>query len=249
MVNHENIVPLLGVTSDFDRPYTPCLVTPYYINGNIISYLKTQPAVNKLALLAQVAAGLSYLHSISIIHGDVKGSNILINDNSVAVISDFGLSNVIQASVSTTGSPSEPSRSYPHFDHDHHETWEAEKFNPVTTDGWRWKAPELMVAYLNETYTLLMSEAIDIYAFAMTAIEILTASIPFSHIKSDASVIVSVVAGGRPKRDRSLSIKDEIWVMLERCWDVEPSRRPSMAAVYGIINLRATYPAVQRARL
>src|SRR5882762_6287213 len=96
-VRDQNVTPFFGVSFDFDRPSAPCLVSPYYQNGNIISYLKKQPAVDKLALvsymiksiegipysispqLAQVASGLSYLHSLSIVHGDLKGVSILQN--------------------------------------------------------------------------------------------------------------------------------------------------------------------------
>lgn len=53
-VHHENIVPFLGITFDFDRPCTPCLVSPYYRNGNVISYLKKQPAVDKIDLVSHM---------------------------------------------------------------------------------------------------------------------------------------------------------------------------------------------------
>jgi serine/threonine protein kinase len=51
-VQHEHIIPFLGVTFDFDRPYTPCLVCPYYRHGDTTSYVKEQPNVNKLALVS-----------------------------------------------------------------------------------------------------------------------------------------------------------------------------------------------------
>jgi hypothetical protein len=72
---------------------------------------------------------------------------------------------------------------------------------------------------------------------------------PFSHIKSDASVILSVVAGGRPKREGCLLITNDIWAMLEACWDVEPNRRPSMTTVSRFFALRVTPVAACCARL
>jgi serine/threonine protein kinase len=50
-VQHEHIMPFLGVTFDFDRPYTPCLVSPYYHYGDITGYVREQPKVSKLALV------------------------------------------------------------------------------------------------------------------------------------------------------------------------------------------------------
>ena len=88
-VNHPNILPLLGICSDFDRPNTPGLVSPYYSNGNIINYLKCRPGVDRLQLVSgtgsrfkifcshlfqviHITSALSYLHSMGIIHGDMK---------------------------------------------------------------------------------------------------------------------------------------------------------------------------------
>ncbi|KAF8755562.1 Protein tyrosine kinase [Rhizoctonia solani] len=38
----------------------------------------------------QICEGLSYLHEIGIVHGDMKGPNVLIADDGTAVLSDFG---------------------------------------------------------------------------------------------------------------------------------------------------------------
>jgi len=54
-VNHRNIMPLLGITYDFDRPNTPCLVSPYYRHSTIVNYLKERPRINKLALVSHIA--------------------------------------------------------------------------------------------------------------------------------------------------------------------------------------------------
>jgi serine/threonine protein kinase len=180
----------------------PCLVSPFYRHGNITSYLKKHPGVNKLALITQVASGLSYLHSQFIVHGDLKGSNILINDNGEASLTDFGLSIILQTSGFTT---------------------------KTASGTMRYMAPELysICDEENEDPIPRVTMATDVWAFAMTIIEIFTESIPFSHTANDASIILYVKAGGRPKRDGCPSVNDQIWSVLERCWDVEASRRPS----------------------
>ena len=102
-IDHTHIIPLFGVSFDFDRPSTPCLVSPYYRNGNITTYLKKHPGVDKVVLvghkssqskesaqklsqITQVASALSYLHSRSIIHGDLKGVSILTKYLSLSLI-------------------------------------------------------------------------------------------------------------------------------------------------------------------
>jgi len=219
-VQHQNILPILGISFDFDRPQTPCLISPYLRNGDITNYLKRQPAADKLDLITQLTSGLSYLHGHEIVHGNLHPSNILINDNGTACIADAGLSSI-------------------------------RSFNPVTTDGWRWKAPELMAACLNEEETSIPREtkAADVYSFAMIVYSVFTARRPFSHIKNDASVILSVVAGIRPKREMCCSINDEIWLVLQSCWNADPNLRPSMDTLLRFFALRQTSTAVQRARL
>lgn len=53
----------------------------------------------------QTARGLAYLHSQTppICHADIKPENVLVNDFPEAVLSDFGLSRVIQELDSSTG--------------------------------------------------------------------------------------------------------------------------------------------------
>ena len=53
-INHPNILPLLGICSNFDRPNMPGLVSPYYHHGSITSYLKDRPEVSKLPLVSLV---------------------------------------------------------------------------------------------------------------------------------------------------------------------------------------------------
>jgi len=201
---HPNITPFLGVSFDFHRRGTPCLVSPFLKEGNIINYIKKHPGANKLALLAQAALGVAYLHTIDIIHGDIKGNNILINDDGEASVIDFGLSRTFHVTgVTTQTGPGTP----------------------------RFMAPELISLVEDEDEVITrVTKKTDVWAFGMTVIEILTESKPFPRIMTDVNVSVFVARGGRPNRQDCLQIKDEIWVMLKRCWDAEPSRRPEMQA-------------------
>lgn len=83
----------------------------------------------------------------------------------------------------------------------------------------------------------------------LNGFQIFTGSVPFSHIKRDTSVIMYVIAGGRPLQQYCQQISNEIWRVLERCWDVEPGRRPSMVALSCFFALQMTSVAGGRARL
>jgi hypothetical protein len=76
-------------------------------------------------------------------------------------------------------------------------------------------------------------------------LQIYTGNIPFSNIKSDPAVILFVAKGGRPQRQDCPDMPSELWALLERCWDAEPSSRPTMAQVHKLL----TSMAPPRARL
>jgi len=149
----------------------------------------------------------------------------LVNDNGEVSITDFGLSRVLD----TTGFLVSGTLRY--MAPELLEVCEGEEFNPSMAQGWRGKAPERMAVSLNEADEAIprVTKATDMWEFGMIALEILTGTIPFFYIKRDARVIHFVVSGGRPERARCHQINNEIWRILERCWDADPIQRPSMA--------------------
>ncbi|XP_076929660.1 uncharacterized protein LOC143594167 [Bidens hawaiensis] len=99
-VKHPNIVSLLGFCDEGEEMI---LVYEYVSNGSLADYLeKTGQKANltwaeRIQICIDIAHGLKYLHTStkdrqSIIHRDIKGANILLDENWVAKIADFGLS-------------------------------------------------------------------------------------------------------------------------------------------------------------
>ncbi|KAG6805343.1 hypothetical protein H0H92_015778, partial [Tricholoma furcatifolium] len=97
-LRHPNIVPFLGVYFQGNKP---SLVFLWMEHGDLMSYLKEYPLSNRVQLLFDVALGVGYLHDRSIVHGDIKGVNILVNDSGRALIADFGLASILPASGGT----------------------------------------------------------------------------------------------------------------------------------------------------
>ncbi|KAG9033662.1 hypothetical protein FRB95_014550 [Tulasnella sp. JGI-2019a] len=94
VLHHPNVLPFLG----FQRSPEICLVSPWYANGNVAHYLEKNPeTADRLLLAFQIASGLTYLHLQSIVHGNLKPSNILINPEGEAVVSDFSQSWIAEA--------------------------------------------------------------------------------------------------------------------------------------------------------
>lgn len=90
--HHANLLPTTDYSICDGMPY---LVMPFCENGSaesLIGNLNNEDDIWKF--LADVSAGLSYLHSIEpqIIHQDIKPANILIDTNKNYCITDFGIS-------------------------------------------------------------------------------------------------------------------------------------------------------------
>ncbi|KAL8225507.1 hypothetical protein R6Q57_018064 [Mikania cordata] len=95
-INHPNVVKLLGCCLE---THVPLLVYEYVFNNTLHHHIRMHPTLtleNRLKILEDVAKALAYLHStIQIIHRDVKSSNILLNDDFTAKVSDFGISTFV----------------------------------------------------------------------------------------------------------------------------------------------------------
>ncbi|XP_009411180.3 wall-associated receptor kinase 5 [Musa acuminata AAA Group] len=100
-INHRHIVRLLGCCLELD---VPMLVYEYISNGSLFDVLHPEhytsplPLQARLTIAEQAAEALAYLHSAtnrSIIHGDVKSLNILLDGDLSAKVSDFGASQLV----------------------------------------------------------------------------------------------------------------------------------------------------------
>ncbi len=102
-LEHPHIVPVTEVQEVGDYAFQ---VMPYYALGSLADQLRSwTPTLEEAArLVRQAGSALDYAHRQGIVHRDVKTSNILLDDNGEAMLSDFGLALILDASFSLTGS-------------------------------------------------------------------------------------------------------------------------------------------------
>ncbi|KAJ2925785.1 hypothetical protein H1R20_g11314, partial [Candolleomyces eurysporus] len=227
---HPNLLPFEGVfrpDNDFGKVY---LVSPFLVNGTVVQYLKKHPNVRRLLLLLDALSGLSYLHRNKIVHGDLKGANVLVDSQGRACLADLGLSRLTDAQILT---------------------WTSIQTTSPPWGTLPWQAPELLSAQLQYSeHFPTPTTSSDVYAFGCLAYEIFTGLLPFaelstggwSYIQVHRTISTQVVVHGRrPQKPGAndpaylrYGLTDGIWDMMEKCWKHEARRRPSADDLSGL---------------
>jgi len=179
-----------------------------------MQYLDNNPSADILHLLGGVASALSYMHNSTpaIVHGDIKGSNILVNESGEACLTDIGTSTI----------PYPPD------------------WSVSNREGARWMAPEVMDPgpdYEFDADVYPVTPESDVYSFGMTALEVYSGQVPFVHRRFYGGVVFDVVRGLRPPRPACPNLEDDIWSLIQSCWHQDPKRRSSIDTVHSWLFL------------
>ncbi|KAH7430529.1 hypothetical protein KP509_08G002700 [Ceratopteris richardii] len=91
-VRHKNVVQFIGACTKSSQF---CIVTEFMAGGSLHDYVHRRNRVVKLPMLLRAALdiskGMDYLHQNNIIHRDLKSANLLLDDNEVVKVADFGV--------------------------------------------------------------------------------------------------------------------------------------------------------------
>ena len=104
-IRHRNLIRIITICC---RPEFNALVFPLMPNGSLEKHLYPSQRLNVVQLVricSDVAEGMSYLHHYSpvkVVHCDLKPSNILLDEDMTALVTDFGISRLVQSDENTS---------------------------------------------------------------------------------------------------------------------------------------------------
>ncbi|KAF8341746.1 kinase-like domain-containing protein [Amanita rubescens] len=164
--------------------------------------------------MREVAEGIAYIHSEGIMHGDLRGENIVLEDDSRCRIAYFGLTHDRDLNKSTV-----PFTFSPHF-----------------------AAPELFGMCNNCAEPAChgcgtadhvqkggKTMKTDVYAFGCLYYTIFYGQLPFEG-KNYYQIMWLVTQKERPKQ-LGKRMETDTWNLLLDCWKQKPSDRPSMQEI------------------
>ncbi|KAF8344811.1 kinase-like domain-containing protein [Amanita rubescens] len=190
--------------------------------------------------MLEVAEGVKYLHSEGIVHGDLHGvrvpicapksvyhiihqRNVLLNSEFHCQITDFGSTRHFEATVTRSTTAFAMNFVAP------------ELFGMCTTcglfdcDGCQGDQAAQKRRKTMET---------DVYSFGCLYYATFFDSIPF-HGKTEIQIVRLVTNGKRPDRLESPSMEDDIWHLIQRCWESIPSKRSTIKDITTALASRA----------
>lgn len=198
-LQHPNIVQYLGCSSTVDHLN---IFLEYVPGGSVQTMLNSYGALREpliRSFVRQIVTGLAYLHGREIIHRDIKGANILVDNKGGIKISDFGISKKMEASNLLNGPGNNKNR-------------------PSLQGSVFWMAPEVVK---QTSYT----RKADIWSLGCLVVEMMTGTHPFP----DCSQLQAIFKIGGAKISPTIpkEASNDAKIFLSQTFEVEQSKRPS----------------------
>ncbi|PVH81726.1 BcSTE11, mitogen-activated protein kinase [Cadophora sp. DSE1049] len=198
-LQHPNIVQYLGASSSAEHLN---IFLEYVPGGSVQTMLNSYGALREPLIrnfVRQIVTGLAYLHGREIIHRDIKGANILVDNKGGIKISDFGISKKIEASNILGGAGNNKNR-------------------PSLQGSVFWMAPEVVK---QTSYT----RKADIWSLGCLVVEMMTGTHPFP----DCSQLQAIFKIGGAKISPTIPdhASEEAQTFLKSAFEVDHTKRPS----------------------
>lgn len=198
-LQHPNIVQYLGSSSDDEHLN---IFLEYVPGGSVAAMLNQygplrEPLIRNF--VRQILTGLAYLHGRDIIHRDIKGANVLVDNKGGIKISDFGISKRVEASSLLNSGAG----------HSHRPSLQGSVF---------WMAPEVVK---QTSYT----RKADIWSLGCLVVEMFTGNHPYP----DCTQLQAIFKIGNSKASPTLPdiASEEGKTFLQQTFEIDHTQRPS----------------------
>ncbi|KAF9317146.1 ATP binding [Podila horticola] len=197
-LHHERIVQYIG--SDIEKGHINIFLE-YVPGGSIATLLANYGPFSEIlvrSFVKQILEGLDYLHECDIIHRDIKGANILVDNKGCIKISDFGISKKVE---------------------DHLKSINVKSSRPSLQGSTFWMAPEV-VKQIETT------DKADIWGLGCLVVEMFTGTHPFPQF-SQMQALFQIGSNCTPDipEDISDDAKDFLKMTFEVDYHIRPSAR------------------------
>ena len=128
-LKHPNIIKVINILEDFDNYY---IIMENCQKGELFDYIASHQALSEKEasiFFYQLINGVEYIHSQNIVHRDLKPENLLLTENKILKIIDFGLSHPFDGSELLKTKCGSPSYAAP-------EIITCSEYNGFETDVW-----------------------------------------------------------------------------------------------------------------
>lgn len=211
--------------------------------GTLVEFIKERPWVNRIRLvrpypmpkipaidslvlppqLHETADAIRYLHNKKVVHGDIKGNNILIGNHEHALLCDFGLTKVAPSQTSTSLKGAGTVRwQSPELWEDSPKTFKSDVY-----------AFGMTIVEVSLGFTLTYTPSL----FILIVRQALKGKVPFAHHTNDMAVMLAVISKGeRPSKDPMSSPTgisySRAWNVAEACWAGQAEARISILEAF-----------------
>ncbi|XP_057950678.1 probable serine/threonine-protein kinase WNK3 isoform X2 [Malania oleifera] len=234
-LKHKNIIKFYNSWVDTKHEHIN-FITEIFTSGTLRQYRKKHKHVDLRALKKwsrQILEGLSYLHSHDppVIHRDLKCDNIFVNGNQGEVkIGDLGFAAILCKARSAHSVIGEYSLSlsgccvHSHTRAHMHVFTHAQNSFGWGLPCWCWKCVNVLVIVNSgtpefmapELYEEEYNELVDIYAFGMCLLELVTFEYPYVECTNAAQIYKKVTSGVKPASLAKVT-DSGVRVFIEKC--------------------------------
>lgn len=250
-LNHPHVISFFGYGHmNRHRDSAAFIVVELMARGSLRSVLQDDTDLNwsaRLQIALEIALGMEYLHSVPIVHRDLKSANVLLSETFTAKIADFGTSRLFRPRDSQLIFSAFTGTAVPANLNGAMLTNTMGKFAPsrisisvVDAHGNMTKATGTLLWMSPEAFRGDQSygPAVDVYSFAVVLWELATRQRPWDELGTELTYIQLCEQLTRALQNgRRLTIPQDVAEkqpgyarLIRECWVGDPAERPTFSS-------------------